>query len=333
MNGSIRGQLAKALLFSGIISAFAILPFVAHHYGFLTIDPPPFWDVWPEIKEHVVLPVSIFLLTFGLCALWAVQRIVARLKAATRDAVLATQRLDSYTPKQGDVPTEVEPFAMALADLSQRLKLHAERQEAFASDAAHELKTPLAILALEFDSLPNEHSERLKARLTELSAMVDQLLLLAKSQSAQTLTVRSEIDLAHLGKDVAAQLAPVAVAQGRSLAFCDHGARPIRGLGEAVSAAIRTLTENALRAAPAKTEVVIEVGPGPTIAVLDDGAGIDAHTLETLKARGVRADRAPGGAAGLGLTIADRIIQAHGGVLETCLPERTGLRVSFVMPI
>lgn len=328
-SGSILVQLAKALLASGAISAVAILIFVADHYGFLTTDPPPFDDVWPEIKEHVVLPVGVFVLTFGLCALLALRRVSHRLKKATQDAVAAAQRLDSYAPDQDAIPAEVQPFAMALADLSRRLKSYAERQEAFAADAAHELKTPLAILALEFDTLPSEHADRLKARLNELSAMVDQLLLLAKSQTLQSASDKQEIDLALLGKGVAAELAPVAVAQGRRIAFHNAGSAPIHGLSEAVSAAVRTLTENALRASPPGSEVVIEAGPGTAITVLDKGKGMTARTLEGLKARGVRADSAPGGAAGLGLTIADRIIQAHGGTLETCLPERSGMRVCF----
>lgn len=329
MSSSILGQLGKALLVSGLVSTVMLLIFVADHYGFLTTDPPPFVAVWPEIKEHVVLPIGLFFASFGLCAVWAVRRVSHRLTEATEEAVAAARRLDSYVPNQGDIPAEVQPFAMALADLSERLKSHAERQEAFAADAAHELKTPLAILVLECDSLPSEHAERMKARLQNLSDMVDQLLLLAKSQSTQSAAAQREVDLAHLGRDVAAQLAPMAVAGGRTVAFCDNGARPIRGLAEAISAAVRTLTENALRASPLKSEVIIEAGPGPIITVLDHGPGIAEAALETLKARGVRADSAPGGTAGLGLAIADRIIQAHGGTLETCLPKRPGLRMSF----
>ena len=61
---------------------------------------------------------------------------------------------------------------------------------------------------------------------------------------------------------------------------------------------------------------------------------ISSHTktageLEKLKARGIRADRAPGGEAGLGLAIADRIADSHGGELVTCLPEYSGLALRF----
>ena len=54
-----------------------------------------------------------------------------------------------------------------------------------------------------------------------------------------------------------------------------------------------------------------------------------AGELEKLKARGIRADRAPGGEAGLGLAIADRIADSHGGELVTCLPEYSGLALRF----
>ena len=65
------------------------------------------------------------------------------------------------------------------------------------------------------------------------------------------------------------------------------------------------------------------------IAILDEGCGLPSDELERLKARGVRADSAAGGEAGLGLAIADRIAEAHGGELLTCLPEQTGLKLVF----
>ena len=69
----------------------------------------------------------------------------------------------------------------AVNDLILQLSRHAERQEAFAADAAHELKTPLALLALELDKLPEHDTRRLQEYLTALSDMIDQLLLLARS--------------------------------------------------------------------------------------------------------------------------------------------------------
>ena len=74
---------------------------------------------------------------------------------------------------------------------------------------------------------------------------------------------------------------------------------------------------------------MVEVAPGPCLKVFDGGDGIVAEKLERLKARGVRADRAPGGAAGLGLAIADRIAEAHGAELKTCLPDQAGLQLCF----
>lgn len=104
---------------------------------------------------------------------------------------------------------------------------------------------------------------------------------------------------------------------------------PFRGLEEAVSAAVRTIVDNALRATPAGGTVTLVAGPGAMISVHDGGKGLSDDRLTALKARGVRADSAPGGSAGLGLAIADRIMAAHGGELQSCLPAASGIRLNF----
>lgn len=329
MTRSIRGQLAIGLAVAGLLSTPVLLILVSRQYGIFSDHPPPAAQTWHEILDHVLIPLGVFLTLFGLGAAFVIRSASRRLQEATNAAIAAAERLERFENADGALPTEIQPFANALAQLTARLETHARRQEAFATDAAHELKTPLAVLALELDKLSVEDAARLRPQLAAMSAMVDQLLLLARSQSAESLQKRPLVDIAGVGRRIAAELAPMAVAEGRSVAFQADDPAPVPGLEEAIAAAVRTLAVNAIRATPEGGEVLIEAGPGARLSVYDGGGGLDAETFARLRARGVRADRAPGGTAGLGLSIADRIAEAHGGELQTCMPGRAGLRLDF----
>ena len=256
---SIAGKLLLGLVVSGIIGGAVLAVLVTYQYGLLSKNPPPLSRTIQEITEHVLIPVGVFLFLFGTGALLVIRRVEAQLKSTARDVCQAAQELRSYQTPGDALPTELKPFTDAVNVLTARLEAHARRQEAFAADAAHELKTPLAILALSLDKLPVEEASPLRTQVHALSDMVDQLLLLARSNTPDLTQRRSIIEPGALARRI----------------------------------------------------------------------GLASDDLERLKARGIRADRAPGGAAGLGLAIADRIAEAHGGELATCLPDCAGLSLQF----
>ncbi len=330
MMRSIGGQIAFGLFGAGAVSAVILIALVGHQYGLFGQYAPPLAATWREILDHVVIPLAVFLLVFGIGAFVVIRQVTRRLKLATQDVVLAAEKLERYNAADHSLPAEITPFAGALSNLSARLEAYAKRQEAFATDAAHELKTPLSVLTLELDRLPKEEASRIRKQLKALSDMVDQLLLLARSQSEEARARQKPVFLQAVARRVAAELAPAAVAEGKTISYQARGEiAAVKGLEEAIAAAMRTLVANALRATPAGGEVIVESGPGPLISIYDGGPGLDAETLERLKARGVRADCAPGDGAGLGLSIADRIAEAHGAELQTCMPGRAGLRLCF----
>lgn len=223
----------------------------------------------------------------------------------------------------------MRPFVEAVNHLITRLDGYAQRQEFFAADAAHELKTPLAILSLQLDKLPEEEATRMGEQMSALSDKMDQLLVLARSNSPNIQERKINIELGDMGRKLVAELAPSAINSGKTISFEDKSSRSFMGLEEAVGTALRTITVNALHATPEGSGVVIVAGPGPKFTVLDGGKGLSREDLEMLKARGVRADHAPGGMAGLGLAIADRIVLAHGGELTTCMPDVCALCLDF----
>ena len=326
---SIAGRLLFGLVVSGLIGGFMLAVLVTYEYGLLSPDPPPLWTTVREMTEHVLVPFGVFVFLFGAGALLVVRRMEAQLKEIANDVCKAAKELRSFQAPDDALPVELKPFTDAVNVLTARLEAHARRQEAFAADAAHELKTPLAILAVSLDKLPAEEAAPLRTQVRALSDMVDQMLLLARSNAPDMAQRRSVIEPGALARRVVAELAPAAIRAGRTLSVEEQAPTSFRGLEEAVAASLRTLIVNALRAAPEGTEVIVRAGPGASLTVIDGGEGLAPEELNRLKARGIRADRAPGGTAGLGLAIADRIAEAHGGELVTCLPETSGLALRF----
>ena len=326
---SIRFRLLAGFAVSGLIGACVLAMIVVKQYDLLGPSPLPKAEARAEILDHVVQPLLVFLALFAAGAFLVVRRVERDLADTAREVESAAARLDSYAPDLGKFPSELHPFVQAVSDLTSRLKNHARRQESFSSDAAHELKTPLAMLALELDKLPEQDAPRLREHILSLSNMIDQLLLLARSNTVEIGGSGMQIDPAALARRVVEDLAPAAIDAGRVLSCETNNPDPVTGLDEAIIAAVRTLVTNAIRATPRGGQITVIAGPGPVISVLDQGPGLDAIELDHLKARGVRADSAPGGSAGLGLAIADRIAEAHGGELQTCLPDARGLRLVF----
>lgn len=329
MTSSIKSRLMLGLAISGLAGSVLLAIAVAYQYGLFSPQALSQGQAQLEILEHVVLPLALFLSLFAVGAYIVILGVERQLHAVAEDALNSARELKAYQAPVEKLPSELRPFVTSLNALTSQLDLHARRQEAFASDAAHELKTPLTLLALELDRVPAESRQPLLEHVRNLSDMIDQLLLLARCNSTILQQADSEIDPDRLARRIVSEMAPAALDAGRTLALEIRSPLPFRGLEEAVSAAVRTIVDNALRATPEGGSVTIVAGPGQAIAILDGGQGLSAEALAKLKARGVRADSAPGGHAGLGLAIADRIMSAHGGELQSCLPQAAGIRLDF----
>lgn len=282
-----------------------------------------------EIGDHVIVPLLVLIAPAILVTPWVIRRSLSPLEAAAAriDAARGSRR--GFRVQVADLPAEVVPFASAVNSLLERLDKAAERQESFAADVAHELKTPLAVLALELEQLDDDRARQLVRDVTALNRLIEQLLLLAQLDADAAARVRhDDVPLAAVATDVAELLAPLAVAEGRTLAVEEIEPAVVRGRREAVSAALRNLVENALRVTPRGGTVTIVVGPGSQLRVRDGGPGLDSERLVQLCTRFRRADYASRYGAGLGLAIVSRIMAAHGGVLAT-QPDASELQLIF----
>ncbi|MBL8700110.1 MAG: hypothetical protein JNK67_17150 [Alphaproteobacteria bacterium] len=225
------------------------------------------------------------------------------------------------------IPREVMPLIETVNEALDRLERTLQAQREFTADAAHELKTPLAVLRAQLDAMARDATtDALRADVDAMSRLVTQLLRLAEADQL-AVPPEARCDLAAVARDVTAAIAPLALARNRSLDL-DGAEAPVwvRGLAGPLAQALRNLVENALRHTAEGTVVAVAVAADGTLSVRDHGPGIAEADVPNLFRRFWRKARHEGGGAGLGLAITAKIVEAHGGRIAVESPADGGAR-------
>nr|WP_276597323.1 ATP-binding protein [Pelomonas aquatica] len=219
---------------------------------------------------------------------------------------------------------ELKPVAAAFDDLLARLRAQLQRERAFVQDAAHELRTPMAVVAAQAHLLAHAGSEAerrqaaesLDAALRRASHLSRQLLTLATLDEGRGAATEA-LDLADLVEQALAQLAPQALAQGLELSLEAPPALPVQLDRAAFESVLLNFVDNALRYVPAGGHVSVTLEAGARTLVLrvaDDGPGIPPAEREAAFDRFWRgAAGAEAAGTGLGLAIARRAAARLGG--------------------
>lgn len=294
-------------------------------------------DIVAEFFSHVgwiTVPLLLLLLFIDVLIFRrAMKPVVA---ASTLAEEIGPDRTDLRLPETG-MPREVLPLVRAVNHALDRLDAGFRGQREFTADAAHELRTPLAILRTQIDMIEDrEIAEPLRHDVESMSRLVNQLLEISE---LETIVVGEEeiADIGAIAAEVAAFLAPLAVSRRKTVAVT--GARRpvwVHGNGDALARAVRNLVENALAHTAPGTSVEIAVANDGVIRVLDRGPGVPKADRDHIFKRFWRRDRRHGGNAGLGLAIVARIAEMHRAALE--VEERPGggavfaIRFSTVLP-
>ena len=191
-----------------------------------------------------------------------------------------------------------------------------DRHRRFAADAAHELRTPLAVLHSNLDSLEDATVVRsLRKDVDAMTRLVEQLLASARLDFLE-IGSSDQVDLREVCTNVASLLAPFAIKSKRSIEVSGcKGPVIIRGNSGYLEQAVRNLVENAIRYSPGGSMVTVKVGEDASISIIDKGPGIPHDRRDEIFQRFVRLDHSSGG-AGLGLSIVQRTVQAHKGSVE-----------------
>ncbi len=279
-----------------------------------------------------ILAFSLVLLAvFGLCAFITLRYTLRPLRLVSESAAAISPRSLHARLNTGAVPAEVGPLVESFNRVLERVEQGYRVQQEFLANAAHELKTPLALIRAQIELEPGEGGSRdaLLGDVAYMSRQVQQLLLLAEASEAHNYQF-GVIRVEAVAHEAAAYLRRRAEAVGVHLAVSstEPGVRWTADHG-ALFTLLKNLLENAIEHAPAGSTVEVGI-EAHALTVRDYGPGVDAQQLPLLFVRFWRGAHRRDLGAGLGLAICQEIALAHGWSL-TAEPAGPGLRLCLAV--
>jgi signal transduction histidine kinase len=259
------------------------------------------------LVDGIVLFVAILGLRRGLRSLQHISTIAAGIGPRDAGVRLPTENL----------PSELKPLVFAFNQALKRLDDGLGLLRRFTANAAHELRNPLAVLTAEIESIESQEGiGHLREDVVRMNRMVTQLLQVARLDNVP-LEVCADVDLNSVAASVVAQLAPLAIAEGKKLAFLE-APKPVivRGNAYAIADAVRNLVENAISFTAPGTEVEVAVNVSGHLTVADRGPGVPPDYRERIFERFWRGPSLERSGAGLGLAIVREIMEMHRGEVK-----------------
>lgn len=231
-----------------------------------------------------------------------------------------------------EIPMEMQPLVAAFNDALVRLDDGIERRHRFMADAAHELRTPIAILQTRVELLSSSPERtQLMLDVARLSNLADQLLDLQRIDIGHS---RFEtIDLVKLGADAASEMAPLVIASEDEIAFeSDADAVKVSGDRVALTRAVTNLIQNAITHAGKSARITVKVAGDGTLTVDDNGPGIDPSQRARIFEPFYRVKPSTRG-AGLGLNLVQEIVLRHKGTIKVGQSPNGGAAFTIALPL
>ncbi len=241
------------------------------------------------------------------------------------------------------VPTEVQPLASAINALLDRLERALDSERSFTTDAAHELRTPLAALKTQVQVAMRAQGEAREAVLPKVlegvlraTHILEQLLALARLEPQQGTQPPDRVDVRRLVADLLVELYPESSRRNIDLGLGESaGSTLVRGYTAAIRLLARNVIDNALRYTPdggrVEVRVVAEV-ESVVLEVDDSGPGIPEAERARVFERFYRSELTTASGCGLGLSIVQRVAQLHQAGIELDRSPFGGLRMRITFP-
>ncbi|OOG14366.1 ATP-binding protein [Pseudomonas sp. C9] len=285
--------------------------------------------LWPNILGSLLLAAMIWL-AIG----WGLKPLV------NMAATLRARQPGSLEPLQlTPLPTELEPMQAALNRMLAQIQEVMGRERRFIADAAHEMRTPLAVLRVHAQNLmePGSEEDR-RASLEHLisgvdrtSRLVNQLLTMARIEPQAETRPPAAIDLTATVRDSLVQLTPWLLSRDLELVFdVSDDINLVKVDPTAIDIALNNLVTNAAKYSPAHGLITVRLTKKENcyeLSVEDEGPGINEEDHDRLFERFYSRGNDQG--AGLGLTIVRAIAERFGGQIELENRTPTGLRATL----
>lgn len=309
----------------------------------------PTYHLWHEtvdaVRFYVIASVLLLLLT-GFLIAWFLRRSMWPLRElAARAEQVSDACWEFDAPVQVLQTRELEPIAISIQKLLNGLRKSFERQRQFTGDAAHELKTSIAVLKSSVQLLsmrertPQEYHRRLEGLLLDTQRMEDltnRMLLLARAEQAPYCGMEV-MDLSGTLRAVVKRLQPAMQLRSVRILMPEEGPRMVRIEPEGADILCSNLLMNAVQHSEPGSAITMCMharGEIVELTIADEGEGIPQEALPHIFERFYRADSSrsrENGGAGLGLAICKAIVDRCGGSISIISTAGVGTKVNVVL--
>jgi two-component system, OmpR family, sensor kinase len=319
-------------------------------------------EIQATVRSLVLLQFGIgaaVLLVLGLAGSWVVHRSLRPLTEVEKTAAaIAAGELDRRVPER-DPRTEVGRLSQALNGMlaqiqrafasseasAEKARNSEERMRRFITDASHELRTPLTTMR-GFAELYRQGAardmemvmSRIESESRRMGLMVEDLLLLARLD-AQRPIEHTRVDLLALATDAVHDAQAVAPKRNITMEVLDGPGTPeVLGDEARLRQVLGNLLTNALQHTPQSADITVRVGTDTEDAILevvDEGPGMSQQDAQRVFERFYRTDSSRArisGGSGLGLSIVDSLVHAHGGIVTVTTAPGQGSRFYVSLP-
>ena len=285
-------------------------------------------------------------------ASWRIRQGLSPLQSLAQQASLvSTQSWKLQPPKEAEEIDELRPLTEAMIQMLSRLEYSFKQQREFIGNAAHELKTPVAVLKSTLQSLQQrprsseEYRGGLQASLQDLDRLeqlLQRMLRLARAEQWAQNPQRRELDLIDVNstcEEAVDRIRSLAESRNTTIQLATNGPVLFRANAEDLQLVWTNLLENAVRYSPEGSSIQVTVGQTEDrarVTVQDHGAGISAADLPRIFDRFFRGDpsrnRATGG-FGLGLAIVKALVEAYSGTITAESTPGEGTSMTVELPL